>query len=77
MSLAWKTMIPLALVNLLGVMAVKQFGWNLWVMAGFSLGLFVLAGWISVRSNSSITMPRRKVVKLPPGLPAGITYASR
>ncbi|HEY2786925.1 MAG TPA: NADH-quinone oxidoreductase subunit NuoH [Fimbriiglobus sp.] len=77
MTLAWKTMIPLALVNLVGAMAVRQFGLSPWVMTLVSLGLFVLAGLISLRTNSSITAPKRRVVHLPPGLPAGVTYASR
>jgi NADH-quinone oxidoreductase subunit H len=77
MTLAWKTMIPLALANLVGAMAVRQYGLSPWVMTLVSLGLFVLAGAISVRTNSSITAPKRRVISLPPGLPAGVTYASR
>ena len=77
MTLAWKTMIPLALANLVGAMAVRQYGLSPWGMTLVSLGLFVLAGAISVRTNSSITAPKRRVVSLPPGLPAGVTYASR
>jgi NADH-quinone oxidoreductase subunit H len=77
MTLAWKTMIPLALVNLVGAMAVRQFGLSPWVMTLVSLGLFLAAGLISVRTNSSITAPKRRVVRLPEGLPAGVTYASR
>ena len=34
MSLAWKVMIPLALLNLVCVMVVKQFGWPLVVLHG-------------------------------------------
>jgi NADH-quinone oxidoreductase subunit H len=30
MSLAWKVLIPLALINLVCVMVVKEFGWSLW-----------------------------------------------
>jgi NADH-quinone oxidoreductase subunit H len=77
MTLAWKTMIPLALANLVGAMAVRQYGLRPWVMTLVSLGLFVLAGAISVRTNSSITAPKRRVVPLPAGLPPGVTYASR
>jgi NADH-quinone oxidoreductase subunit H len=77
MSLAWKTMIPLALANLVGAMAVQQYHLSPWMMTLVSLGLFILAGAISVRTNSSITAPKRRVVTLPPGLPAGVTYASR
>ncbi len=77
MTLAWKTMIPLAIVNLVGAMVVQQFGLSPWIMTLISLGLFVLAGLISVRTSSSITAPKRRVIHLPPGLPAGVTYASR
>jgi NADH-quinone oxidoreductase subunit H len=41
MALAWKGMIPLALVNVVGVMVVLQFGWSLWVLLLVSLGLLV------------------------------------
>ena len=33
-------------------------------------------GLWSVRLSGSVTNPKRKVVKLPPGVPAGATYAS-
>jgi NADH-quinone oxidoreductase subunit H len=76
MNIAWKAMIPLALLNLLCVMAVKQLGWPLGVLTGTSVALFLGAGVLSVRLSGSVTNPKRKVVKLPPGLPAGVTYAS-
>jgi NADH-quinone oxidoreductase subunit H len=76
MNLAWKVMIPLALLNLLCVMVVKQSGLPLIVLLGTSILLFVGAGLFSVRWGGSVTMPKRKVVKLPPGVPAGATYAS-
>jgi NADH-quinone oxidoreductase subunit H len=77
MNIAWKVMIPLALLNLLCVMVVKQFGWPLVVLTGTSAVLFAGAGIVSVRVRGSVTNPRRPVRKLPPGLPAGVTYASR
>jgi NADH-quinone oxidoreductase subunit H len=76
MNLAWKVMLPLALLNLLCVMVVKQLGWPLPVLTGTSVLLFVGAGLLSVRWRGTVTNPRRKVVKLPPGIPAGTTYAS-
>ena len=76
MNLAWKVMMPLALLNLLCVMIVKQFGWPLAVLTATSILLFVGAGLLSVRWRGSVTNPKRKVVKLPPGVPAGVTYAS-
>ena len=75
MNLAWKMMLPLALLNLLCVMVVKQFGWPLPVLTATSVLLFFGAGLFSVRSRAVVTNPRRKVVKLPPGIPAGATYA--
>lgn len=77
MNLAWKVMIPLALANLVAVMVVKQFGWPLVVLAVTSVVLFVAAGLIGVRVSGSVTNPKRPVAKLPPGLPPGVTYASR
>ena len=76
MNIAWKVMIPLALLNLLCVMFVRQFGWSPWVLTATSAVLFLGAGVLSVRWSGSVTNPKRKVVKLPPGIPAGVTYAS-
>ena len=76
MNIAWKVLLPLALLNLICVMVVKQLGWPLVVLTGTSAALFVGAGLVSVWSAGSVTNPKRKVVKLPPGVPAGVTYAS-
>jgi NADH-quinone oxidoreductase subunit H len=75
MNLAWKMMLPLALLNLLCVMVVKQLGWPLPVLTVTSVLLFIGAGLFSVQWRGSVTNPKRKVVKLPPGIPAGATYA--
>jgi NADH-quinone oxidoreductase subunit H len=77
MNLAWKVMIPLALLNLLAVIFVKQFGWSLLVLTGVNILLFFGAGVLGARTSGTVTNPKRKVVKLPPGLPAGVTYAGR
>ncbi|MDB5306524.1 MAG: nqo8 [Gemmataceae bacterium] len=77
MNIAWKVMIPLALLNLLCVMVVLQFGWPLVVLTGTSVLSFCGAGVLSVWLRGSVTNPKRPVRKLPPGLPAGVTYASR
>jgi NADH-quinone oxidoreductase subunit H len=76
MNLAWKVMLPLALLNLICVVVVKQFGLNLIWLTATSIGLFLGAGLLSVWSSGSITNPKRKVIKLPPGIPQGVTYAS-
>jgi len=76
MNLAWKVMIPLGLLNLLAVMVVKQLGAALVLLPVSSFVLFVGAGLLSVRWRGTVTNPKRKVAKLPPGLPPGVTYAS-
>ncbi|HEX4609276.1 MAG TPA: NADH-quinone oxidoreductase subunit NuoH [Urbifossiella sp.] len=77
MNLAWKVMIPLGLANLLCVVFVLQLGWPLFTLTAASLVLFLGAGWLSVQAAGTITNPKRRVRKLPPGLPAGVTYAGR
>ncbi|MFM8271998.1 MAG: complex I subunit 1/NuoH family protein [Gemmata sp.] len=77
MNLAWKVMIPLALLNLIAVIVVKQFSLSLLVLTGVNVLLFFGAGVFGARTRGSITNPKRKVAKLPPGLPAGVTYAGR
>jgi NADH-quinone oxidoreductase subunit H len=77
MNLAWKVMIPLALLNLVAVMFVKQFGFWLVTLTGVNILLFVGAGLLGARTQGTITNPKRPVAKLPPGLPAGVTFAGR
>ncbi len=77
MNLAWKVMIPLALANLVCVVFVLEFRWPLYTLTAASLALFFVAAALSVRAAATITNPKRRVRQLPPGLPAGVTYASR
>jgi NADH-quinone oxidoreductase subunit H len=81
MNLAWKVMIPLGLLNMVGAMFVRQFfydhTYHLWYMTAISFVLFVGAGVWGLRTNNSITTPRRKVQQLPVGIPQGVTYASK
>jgi len=77
MNLAWKVMIPLSIINLVAVIFVGQFGWSKWLLPPVSIGLIFVAGWLSLVWNGSVTVPKRAVRKLPPGLPAGVTYAGR
>src|SRR5262245_5369728 len=77
MNLGWKVMIPLALLNLLCVMFVKQFEFWLVTLTGTSILLFIGAGLWGVRTHATVTNPKRPVAKLPPGLPAGVTYAGK
>ena len=77
MNLAWKVLIPLGLLNLLAVMIVKQFDWPLAVLTAASAVLFVGAGVLGASTRGSVTNPKRAVKKMPPGLPAGVTFAGR
>lgn len=77
MNLAWKVLIPLGLLNLLAVMIVKQFDWPLAVLTATSAVLFVGAGVLGASTRGTVTNPKRAVKKMPPGLPAGVTYAAR
>jgi len=72
MSLAWKVMIPLALLNLVGALLILQFALPLWSMTVANVGLFVGAGFWGVVTGGNVTAPKRRVTKLPPGLPAGV-----
>jgi NADH-quinone oxidoreductase subunit H len=76
MNLAWKVMMPLALLNLICVIVVKQMGWPLVWLTATSIGLFLGAGYLSAHWSGTVTNPRRKVIKLPAGIPEGVTYAS-
>src|SRR5262249_3043322 len=59
MGLAWKVMIPLAFLNLVSVMVVKQLHWNRWFLLPISIVL--LMGWAVLFRGSSETG-----VRLPP-----------
>ncbi len=71
MALAWKVMIPLALLNLVCVLLILQFGLPMWSMTVASVVLFLAAGLWGVKTGGNVTAPKRKVRKLPPGLPVG------
>jgi NADH-quinone oxidoreductase subunit H len=77
MSIAWKVMIPLALLHLVAAMLVRQFGLPTPVLTAASLGLFVAAGLLAVKAGGPNNAPRRRAVPLPVGVPAGVTYISR
>jgi NADH-quinone oxidoreductase subunit H len=48
MGLAWKVLIPMALINLVAVMVVKEFGFSLWWLTPLSLAVLVGAAMITV-----------------------------
>jgi NADH-quinone oxidoreductase subunit H len=63
MSLAWKVMIPLSLLHLLGAMVVRQFDLSNWVLTGISVGLFLLAGIYAVAFGTGPNnTPRRRAL---------------
>ena len=66
-----------ALLNLVAVICVKQFGVYLMVLTGVNILLFFGAGLMGARTSGTITNPKRQVAKQPPGPPAGVTYAGR
>jgi len=77
MALAWKVMIPLALLNLFAAMLIRQFDITPWAMTGVSAMLFLGAGLIGLKHGTPDNRARKLKVPLPRGLPAGVTYAGR
>lgn len=51
MGLAWLVLIPLATLNVVAVMVVKQFHLNQWYLLPMSAGLFLVAGLIGTQSS--------------------------
>jgi NADH-quinone oxidoreductase subunit H len=54
MSLAWKVFIPMALLNLVAVMIVKEFSIPLWVLLPVSLAILVGAGYITAKPQMRV-----------------------
>ena len=46
MTLAWKVLIPLALVNLVCVMVVKEMNWSMWWLLPAMVGVLFAAAWM-------------------------------
>jgi NADH-quinone oxidoreductase subunit H len=53
MGLAWKVMIPLALLNLICVMLTREFGITPWALTAASFALFFGAAWVGTRETSN------------------------
>ena len=72
MHLAWKVMMPLALLNLLAVVVILEFfryeSWHLWAMTAVSLTLFFGAALITTRPNPHSTPKARLKAAVPPAL---------
>jgi NADH-quinone oxidoreductase subunit H len=63
MGLAWKVMIPLAILHLLGSMLVRQFGLSPWVLTAISISLFFGAGMVALTFGTGPNnTPRRRAV---------------
>lgn len=58
MALAWKVMIPLALINLVLVMVVKELKWTLWLLLPLSLVVFVGAGVVASKPTAPVIRKR-------------------
>jgi NADH-quinone oxidoreductase subunit H len=54
MALAWQVMIPLAIINLLCVMVVKEFGLSPWTLTVTSVVTFLAAALIATREKATI-----------------------
>ena len=59
MSLAWKVLIPMALVNLVAVMIVKEFSIQLWILLPVSLAILIGTGFITAKSQMPVGKPAR------------------
>ena len=54
MGLTWKVLLPLALINVVGVIFVKQFGQSEWLLLPFSIVLLI------VIAGLTLYMPRER-----------------
>jgi NADH-quinone oxidoreductase subunit H len=58
MGLAWKGLIPLAMLNLIGVAVVETAGWPRWILAIYSVLLLLAAGiWSVVQLQAKLRRP--------------------
>lgn len=63
MELTWKVFIPLSLANVVAVMTVRQFNWNIWWLLPISVGLFAVYGAIGTTAKR-MEINRRKRASL-------------
>ena len=77
MSLAWKVMIPLSLLNLLCALIVRQYHVTPWALTGTSIVLFLAAGLLAVRSGGPNNAPRKLRTPIADGPQPGVTFAPR
>ena len=67
MSLAWKVLIPMALINLVAVMVVEEFELSRWLLLPISLAVLIGSGMIvsappspPKRTNHSPSKPEQR-----------------
>jgi len=63
MGLAWKVLIPLALINLVAAMTVLEFELSKWILLPVSL--IVLIGAALFASGANVGAPKRVIVQRP------------
>jgi NADH-quinone oxidoreductase subunit H len=77
MGIAWKVMIPLATLHLLGVLLVRHYALPLPLLTLISAGLFVAGGAAALLAGGSPNTPRRRPDLKLPNVPEGATYIAR
>jgi NADH-quinone oxidoreductase subunit H len=58
MGLAWRTLIPLSLVNLVVVMVVREMNWSPWLLLPLQVALLVGAAAVALRRRAAPTIVR-------------------
>jgi NADH-quinone oxidoreductase subunit H len=66
MGLAWCGMIPLALMNFVGVVAVFSFDFSKWWLAPFSIALLLIAGWWTAKTTTASMSRRTALARVSP-----------
>jgi NADH-quinone oxidoreductase subunit H len=66
MGLAWKVLVPLALVNLVAVMVVQHLRLSAWILLPVSIALLIGAAWLATRRperpQSGVTLARARAL---------------
>ena len=61
MGLAWKVLLPLALLNLVAVLVIKQLGWTPWILLPVSLVILVGAAYVTLLMPKPPARPGRTI----------------
>lgn len=65
MGLAWQVMIPLAIINVIAAMVIREFNLSPWILTVVSIGTFIAAAMISTREPVVVNKRRVIVEKKP------------